>query len=211
MNVTIMPVGTLGANCYILSSQEKNCAIIDPGAQPDKIAKAIKDAGLTPQMILLTHGHHDHIGAVNQLKGYFPDCKRYIGVRDVEYLTDPDKNRAIFHYKNPEEFRIDGAETLAEGDSLTMDELTIRVLETPGHTQGGLTYLCEDALFTGDTLFYQNCGRCDLYGGDYEMLKQSLKKLAELPGDYIVYPGHERTSSLEHERKNNHYMREACS
>ena len=142
MNVTIVPVGMLGTNCYLLASAGKGCAIIDPGAQADKIAGIIDKAGLTPRYILLTHGHHDHIGAVKRLAARFPEVKIYIGENDMEMLLDGNKSLAIMRSENANEFIIDNAGTLTDGQEVALDELTIRVLDTPGHTRGGVSYLC---------------------------------------------------------------------
>lgn len=209
MKIAIIPVGMLGTNCYLLESKQKNCAVIDPGAQAEKIIKLIQKEGLTPKMVLLTHGHHDHIGGVNQLLEEYPGIPVYIGEEDLAMLEDTDKNRAAYRYDNLEAYIISHGEAIGEGETLELDELTIRVLHTPGHTRGGLIYLCGDAMFAGDTLFYENCGRCDLEGGDYPTMLQTLKRLAELEGDYIVYPGHGQSSTLEHERQHNRYMHEA--
>lgn len=211
MNVTIIPVGMLGTNCYILQSEKKNCIIFDPGAQPDKIIGIIEKAGLTPRYILLTHGHHDHIGGVNKLCERFPGIEVRIGTHDYEMITDTDKSLAILRSQRPEDYLIPQAKALADGDELTLDELTLKVVHTPGHTQGGVCYLCSNLMFSGDTLFQRECGRCDLYGGNYEQMLRSLKRLAELPGDYTVYPGHGESTVLSEERKRNPYMLEACS
>lgn len=209
MNVTIIPVGMLGTNCYLLSSEKKNCVIFDPGAQPDKIAGIIEKDGLTPKYILLTHGHHDHIGGVQKLLARFGDCKVYIGEGDKEMLEDTGKSLAISRNETAAEFLIPEAATLKDGQELTLDELTIKVLDTPGHTKGGVSYICGNLLFSGDTLFYGDVGRTDLYGGSYSVLKKSLKKLHDLPGDYCVYPGHGDATTLEYERKNNRYIGES--
>lgn len=211
MNVTIIPVGMLGTNCYLLASKQKNCVVIDPGAQPEKIAGHLEQEKLTPKMILLTHGHHDHIGGVNKLLELFPGLSVYIGREDLAMLRDTEKNRAAYRYDELSEYIIQHGEAIDEGWEQELDELKLRAIQTPGHTRGGMIYLCNDAMFSGDTLFYHNCGRCDLYGGDYSMMLQSLKRLANLEGDYIVYPGHGETSTLEEERKYNRYMGEACS
>ena len=207
MKISIMPVGLLGTNCYLLISDKNSCAVIDPGAQPEKIAKVIKDKGLTPRYILLTHGHHDHIGGVKKLLAAF-EMPLYIGQGDGELLTDDQKNRAALRYPNTDEYTINGAQLLEDGQELTLDELTIKVIATPGHTRGGVCFLCKDVIFSGDTLFRDDIGRCDLYGGDYDVMLESLQKLAALPGDYTVYPGHGENTTLEYERKNNRYINE---
>lgn len=209
MRITIMPVGMLGTNCYLLETEQKNCAVVDPGAQAEKIIAQLRESKLTPCHILLTHGHHDHIGAVKKLMQTFPDCALHIGREDLELLRDAQKSLGLFRNNNIDDFLHDNAKTVAEGDVIALDELELRVLETPGHTKGGVTYLCGDAMFSGDTLFLDDVGRTDLYGGDYDMLLSSLRKLAELTGDYAVYPGHGGTTTLSYERGSNRYILEA--
>lgn len=205
MNITVIPVGTLGTNCYLLASKEGNCAVIDPGAQPDKIEDAIRQKGLTPRYILLTHGHHDHIGGVKKLMTAFEPVLA-IGARDMELLTDSRKSLAAAKYNKLDDFMLENARALEDGEELELDELLIRILETPGHTKGGVVYLCEDVIFSGDTLFAGDVGRCDLYGGDYPTMKRSLARLRDLVGDYRVFPGHGPSTTLEEERKNNPYV-----
>jgi len=206
MDLTIMPVGMLGTNCYILASEQKSCLIIDPGAQPDKIANYLLQNGLAPKYILLTHGHYDHIGAVKRLMKRYPDAELYMGEGDVPLLTDPSVSNALNRGLSAEDALFDHVDTIREGDTLTVDGLTVQVLETPGHSQGGLTFVCGTFVFAGDTLFYESVGRTDLYGGDFNVLKESLKKLCDLLGDYDVYPGHGESTTLSHERRHNPYI-----
>lgn len=206
MTVTTMPVGMLGTNCYLIESEALGCAVVDPGAQPDKIIAVIKERGLTPRYILLTHGHHDHIGGVKKLMAAYPEALLYIGEGDMEMLGDTQKSLAIFRVEDDSDYVIGGVNPLREGDSLVLDELEIKVLDTPGHTKGGVTYRCGEALFAGDTLFYEDVGRTDLYGGDFQVLLASLAKLAALEGEYVVYPGHGEATSLNHERQYNSYI-----
>jgi len=209
VNIAIMPVGFLGTNCYIVSAESGDCAIIDPGAQPEKITSYLDGKKLKAKYILLTHGHHDHIGGVRKLMEAYPDAKLAIGKGDIEMLQDSKKSLAFDRYDSKEDFLIEREEPLHDGDELKLDDLTIRVMETPGHTIGGVCYVCGEAIFSGDTLFRGDVGRCDLYGGNYKEMLKSLKKLAELDGDYALYPGHGEDSTLEYERKNNMYIAEA--
>lgn len=206
MSLLVIPVGMLETNCYVLAGKEKNCFVIDPGAQPEKIIGEIDARGLTPKYLLLTHGHHDHTGGVKRLQEKYPGMKVYIGEKDAEMLTDENIRRMLFNGKTPEQYRFERVGTMKEGDTFTLDELTLHVYETPGHTKGGLTFVCGELMFTGDTLFFEEVGRCDLYGGSFETLKKSLKKLCALPGDYKVYPGHGESSTLDHERRHNPYI-----
>ncbi len=206
MKVIIAPVGTLGTNCYIAGSESGDAFVVDPGAQPEKLAGILKEQNLTPKYILLTHGHYDHIGGVKGLMEKFPDITLYIGENDKEMLEDASKSYAN-RWDDGEDHRILGAQTLKEGDTLEVGNLTVSVLDTPGHTKGGVCYLCGDVIFSGDTLFRGDIGRCDLYGGNFDVMKQSLAKLAALEGDYTVYPGHEQSTTLDYERAYNPYLR----
>lgn len=208
MNLMTVSVGMLGTNCYIAGSA-KSCAVIDPGAQPEKIIAAIEGEGLDVRYILLTHGHHDHIGGVRKLMEKFPDAELFIGKNDLEMLTDGSKSYARVKYDKSGDFFIEQAKTLSDGDVLEFDGVRITVLETPGHTKGGVCYICDNAIFSGDTLFFGDVGRCDLYGGDYGVMKQSLLKIIALNGDYGVYPGHGEATTLDYERQNNPYIAEA--
>ncbi len=194
---------TFSSNCYVVQSKENNAFIVDPGAEPENITEYLDGHGITPKMILLTHGHFDHIGAVKALRKAYPGIQVYISPEDVDLLQGDDKTGALgrrfIKDSSPYVFEPDGF--LREGEDLQLDELTIRVLETPGHTKGSVCLICGHTIFTGDTLFHHDCGRTDLYGGSFEQMCQSLKKLSLLREDYIIRPGHEELSSMGEERE----------
>ncbi len=193
---------TFSANCYVVQSREGNAFLVDPGAEAENIISYLEGCQATPRMILLTHGHFDHIGAVKDLKAKYPGLKVYISPEDVDLLQGDDKTGALgrrfIKDASPYVFEPDGF--LREGEDLHLDELTIQVLETPGHTKGSVCLICGHTIFTGDTLFHHDCGRTDLYGGSFEQMCQSLRKLSRLREDYIIRPGHEELSSMEEER-----------
>lgn len=188
MKLTVVPVGALQTNCYLLSSELGNAILFDCGDEANRIMRAVEAERVTPKYIFITHGHHDHIGAVEALRS------RY----NIPVVISQGESACL---RNKTNLKI-----VAEGDVITLDELRLKVLSTPGHTADGLTYLCQNLMFSGDTLFYEDCGRCDLAGGDYGVMQRSLKKLADLPGDYTVLPGHGQSSTLEHERACNPYF-----
>ncbi len=200
MNIKTIPVGQLETNCYVVINEEAlECVVIDPGDESNTIMDYIESSKLKCRAIMLTHGHFDHVGAVAEIAAE-TGCTVYINRRDEGYRV----GMSGMLFRLP-----DGGKTYDDGDVITEAGLTFRVLATPGHTPGGVSLICENALFTGDTLFRGSCGRTDLPGGDMKAEMESLKKLCALPGDYEVYPGHMDCSTLERERRFNHYCREA--
>lgn len=203
--INALQVGPLEENTYILSAGAgAGCVLVDPGAQAQRIAGRLDELGLQPQLILLTHGHFDHIGAAKQLRGQY-GCPIAIGEGDAEMLRDPEKSLAGAGCAPDYLFEPD--RLLQEGDSLQAAGLQFSVLETPGHTRGSMSYLCEDHLFCGDVLFCSSAGRTDLYGGDYDTLLETLRALALLPEYTEVYPGHGPSTSIGREKNQNPYLR----
>ena len=200
MLIKTLPVGQIETNCYIVTDENTlECAIIDPGDESNTILDYIEDHKLRPKYIFLTHGHFDHTMAVNAV---------YEETHATVCMNEKDSHAVIrnapFRFNPP-------ADTIwyKEGDELQVGSLTFRVIETPGHTPGGVCLICEDAIFCGDTLFRDSCGRTDLEGGDMNELLRSLKRLSDLPGDYEVYPGHMDSTTLGRERAYNYYMKYA--
>ena len=203
MQVKVLQVGPIGTNCYILENEKaRAAAIIDPGDEAGRILQVIEDDGVDVKYILLTHGHYDHTTAVPELHQALPQAEIYIHKADANGAGS-----RLF----PLAGQIPDLKFYDEGDALTLGELTIQVLHTPGHSKGSVTLKVGDVLFCGDTLFAGSCGRTDLAGGSYDEIMASLKKLGELPGDYHVCPGHDMTSTLERERRSNPFLREAMS
>ena len=202
MLIKTLPVGMLGTNCYVVTDESsRKCAIIDPGADSNTILDYVESNGLIPSAIFLTHGHFDHFMALDAVAEE-TGAPVYINEGDV----NPSGKRGRHKLDN------DGSLNLcAEGDVVAVGNLEFVVLETPGHSPGSVVFKCEDALFTGDTLFCGDCGRTDLEGGSEDLLMVSLKRLAGLEGDYEVYPGHAEASMLSNERSFNAYMKHACA
>jgi len=200
MLIKTLPVGMLDTNCYIVTDEKTlECAIIDPGADSNTILDYIESNNLIPRVIFITHGHFDHHIALNAvMEG--TGAKAYINKKDAttdgwhEQLKLADDGHMSW-YK--------------EGDIIKVGGLKFYILETPGHSPGSVTIVCENAMFTGDTLFRESCGRTDLEGGDPEILKSSLVRLANIDDDFEVYPGHAEASTLDFERAHNYYVRQA--
>ena len=187
LSVQTVIVGRLHTNCYIVTDQEtKEAVIIDPGGNAGDILNAVHGEGLTVRHILLTHGHFDHVLALEEVS-------RATGAKVVAHQAE--ELEADLFVKN--------------GDVLPLGAAVFEVLHTPGHTPGSVCYRIETLLFTGDTLFEGDCGRCDLPGGDYDAMLGSLRLLASLDGDYTVYPGHDVSTTLSRERGHNRNMLEA--
>ena len=197
MLIKTLPVGMLDTNCHIVTDNETlKCAIIDPGAESNTILDYVESNKLTPVFIFLTHGHFDHYMALDAVRAA-TEAPAYIHKNDVG---------------RRDQYKIDSGKDLnfyTEGDVFNIGGLEITVLETPGHSPGSVTLKCESTLFTGDTLFKDGCGRTDL-GGDMDVLLRSLRRLADLDGDYEVYPGHAECTTLSRERSFNYYMRHAA-
>ena len=201
MKVSVMQVGPIGTNCYFLQDEESGLmAIIDPGDDWERILHQVKKAEGEVKYILLTHGHYDHTTAVPDLVKALPGVQVYIHQADANGAGSQ-----LF----PLAAQVKDLNNYDEGDTLSLGSLTIEVLHTPGHSKGSVTLKVGDVLFTGDTLFCVSCGRTDLRGGSYEEIMASLKRLGELEGDFHVCPGHDRTSTLERERKYNPFLLEA--
>ena len=206
MKVLSAMVGPIMTNCYILCDEAaKVCAVIDPGDEPERIEALMATTVCTPVMILLTHGHFDHCPGVAGLLEKWPDLPVYIHEADV---TDGVGGELTFRRLDEKNQRY-----WHEGDTLTVGGLTLRVMETPGHSRGSVCLLVEGqgVIFSGDTLFRGNCGRCDFPGGDYRAMLRSLARLGRLEGQYQVYPGHEAATDMEYERKYNPYMKQGMT
>lgn len=202
MNIKTIPVGQLETNCYVVvNEQTLACVVIDPGDESNTIMDYIESNSLKCEAIMLTHGHFDHVGAVNEIMEQ-TGCALYINPRDEGYEV----GKSGMKFKMPE-----GGKYYDDGDVIVEAGLEFKVMATPGHTPGSVCLICGEALFTGDTLFRGSCGRADLPGGSMREELRSLKKICLLEGDYEVYPGHMDSSSLERERRFNHYCREAMA
>lgn len=205
MKIQTIPVGQLMTNCYLVcDEQAKVCAVVDPGDEAERIIDAVERSGCQVRFVLLTHGHYDHFtGLAGLLEKY--DVPVYIHPADAE-----EGRNNPWSLKFP---RLDEAHQrwYGEGDTLTLGSLIIHVLSTPGHSKGSVCLLVENVILAGDTLFYGSCGRTDFPGGDYKEMLLSLARLARLEGNYKVYPGHDRPTDLDWERRMNPYMRQGLT
>lgn len=206
MQMKSMQLGMVGTNCYIFWDEStKKCAVVDPGDKGELVAQWITAQGLEPVAVLLTHSHFDHILGIPGLRRTWPDLPVYCHPADI----NPTDTVRIFGTTFPSVTSFGNVLPYVEGDRVSVGDLSVEVISTPGHTPGSVTLRCGDVLFTGDTLFRSSVGRTDLEGGDFGKLLTSLKKLGSLAGDYRVLPGHESASTLAEERCYNGYLTQA--
>lgn len=197
MEVRTLVLGLFQTNTYLLVENDE-VVIIDPVSKSERIQSKILD-GERVVGILLTHGHFDHIGAVDELAEFY-QCPVYLHYEDYELTQDPQKN-----YSQTKKIKLKTKLSFYE-DHLQLGQFKFIIHHTPGHTPGSVCIEYKDRLFTGDTLFKQSVGRTDLYKGSPQDLKQSLRLIAKMNPHLIIYPGHEEQSTLADEFKNNPYF-----
>ncbi len=196
------PLGSLGTNCYVVYDEAKHCVIVDGDGSGQPVMDFIRQEGLTVGMILLTHAHFDHMGALSAFKQSY-GCPVGIGAKDAPLLEQPSLNLSAM-MGAPLSFQAD--RLFEDGDAFTIGQMHFTVLHTPGHTQGSVCYLVDHLLISGDTLFAGSCGRVDFPTGNAADMMASLRRLAGLDGDYTVLPGHEGVTTLSRERRLNPYL-----
>lgn len=203
MHIQPIPCDLYGEICYLVSTDAGDAAVVDPGPGAERLLPLLEALDLTLRGILLTHGHLDHVGGVAAVAG--SSCPVWIHPADLGIRAP------IFG-------RLSGTRAYGEGDAPAVGGLRFRVLHTPGHTPGSVCLLCDEpaspdvppVLFTGDTLFAGSCGRVDLDGSVPADMMRSLNRLAAMPGDCRVLPGHGPETTMAKERRDNYYMRLAA-
>ena len=203
IKIHTLPLGSYQTNCYIVYEETANsCAVIDPGYSPERVLEFVGKLGLTVDAVLLTHGHFDHVGGVEAIVKA-SGCALWM--REGDYTQRKNPQNDFFYPIHDCDFTE--VRFCEEGEHIHAGGLTFTAMETPGHTWGSVCYVCENAIFSGDTLFAGSCGRTDLPGGDWQTIMLSLERLAELEGDFDIYPGHGESTTLAREKQYNPYMR----
>lgn len=206
MEVKFLLTGHLAtySNCYGILT-EKAAIVVDPGRYTLEIAQFLKNNADKTRLILITHAHYDHIGGALQLRKE-TGVKIAIGKNEEFALSDRAFN--LSGRFTPEIPAFNANYTIEDEEEFTVGDVTVKAFETPGHTVGGMCYLINDCLFSGDMLFYETVGRADLPGGNVSDMKESLDRMMWLFSDEIkVYSGHGEATTIGHERKHNPYLR----
>lgn len=200
-----MAVGSYYANCYIVGSEEtKDAAIIDPGAEFQRIDEKIMELGLSPKIIILTHAHGDHIGAVNELVEKY-NTKVYIHENDAKALSDSNENYSKILFRK--DLTIKPDVLLKDGDTIELSDLKFDIIHTPGHTVGGICIKIGNIMMTGDTLFNKSIGRTDFIGGSFDEIIESItNKIFKYDDDTIIYPGHNSPTTIGSEKLDNPFV-----
>lgn len=191
MKIKTLVLGDYQVNTYLLSDEDGNCVIVDPGYEAERILRTAD--GLTIRAIFLTHGHFDHVGAVRPI-ALETGCKVYIHAGEAALPLM--MTRECIHYTDIYE----------DGDVIEIGSMRFTILHTPGHSPGSVCLRSENVLFSGDTLFLGSCGRTDFPACSPGDMRKSLNRLAAIRENLTVYPGHGPSTTLDHERKFNPYL-----
>ena len=203
--------GPLQVNTYLSRDDTGLGFIVDPGGFSPQAVSFIREKKIDLQYIILTHGHADHIGGVKGFKEEFPNAKVVASVHEKKLLHDGHLNSSVLICG--EEITVDADIYVKDGDEITVGNTTLTFLHTPGHSPGGMCIIATEGenqvCYSGDTLFFLSVGRTDFYGGDMDVLCDSIvKKLYVLPDDTLVLPGHMQETYIGDEKRNNPFVQD---
>lgn len=206
MKIEKFVTGIISTNCYLVSNKgTRQAVIVDPAAVPKALVKAVEEEGLKIEAVLLTHGHFDHMMGLDALLKLW-EVPVYVEEEDQEIMTDPRLNLSSTYTAG---YTFSGAESVKDGQILSLAGYDFQVLHTPGHTRGGCCYYVasEQVLFSGDTLFQTSVGRTDFPNSStLDLIRSIREKLLPLPDETVVYPGHMGETTIGHEREYNPYL-----
>ncbi len=208
MEIECLVLGDFATNCYVVRvhGEAKECLVIDPGFSPGPLMKFLKENELQPVKILLTHGHCDHIAGIEELQNEFGAIPVCVSSEDAKMLEEVKLNLS---WMTGTFIRLKADKQFAQGDEVGLDGLSFKVLATPGHTEGGVSFYSKDesVVFSGDTLFAGSIGRDDFPGGDRGVLLTSIReKLLTLPEETKVYSGHGPITTIGEEKQGNPFL-----
>lgn len=203
MKIITVCSASFASNTYLLVSGNEAFAV-DPSISVKALKSALEKEHATLTGVLLTHGHFDHVMSLDTVRDAF-GVPAYIHKDDAIMLTDGKKN-AFYDFFGQERVYKPAEKLLSDGDLLPLGNEQIKVLHTPGHTMGSVCYICDGGIVSGDTLFAESFGRCDLWGGDMGQMRKSLIRLREFPKDETIFPGHGEASPLGNALDNVAYL-----
>jgi glyoxylase-like metal-dependent hydrolase (beta-lactamase superfamily II) len=205
LDIHTFVVGPLQSNSYLVVDEgSRRAAVIDPGMESETVLDAVRRDALQLDTVIITHGHFDHVFSSALFKAE-TGAQVVMHPDDLPLLEEVPETARFFGFKAPVQPKPD--KLVREGDVISVGSLALRVLETPGHTPGGISLHLDNAVFVGDTLFAGSVGRTDLTGGSLEVLLHSIgSKLLTLPDRTVVYPGHGPATSIGAERRDNPFL-----
>lgn len=206
MHIEQIKTGMIEENCYLVYNDEA-LLIIDPGEDAAKIKTQIEKTQQQPVAILLTHTHYDHIGAVEELRQFY-QIPVYVSPLEQSWLGDPILNLSgLGRHDDIANIIVSPAEYEFEMKPYRLGNMTFRVVPTPGHSIGSVSFIFDDFVVSGDALFKGSIGRTDLYTGNLEQLLHSIQtQLFVLPDEFAVYPEHGDATTIEHEKRTNPFF-----
>lgn len=203
LTITRIKTGAIEENCYLISNNQ-NCLIVDPGAEADKIIAAINQLNVKPTAILLTHCHFDHIGALEEIRTQY-QIPVYVHPAEQSWLGDPNMNLSYKIGRTP--VIAKEAEHEFEMKHYDIGDFSFKVVPTPGHSVGSVSFIFDDFVIVGDALFKGSVGRTDIPTGDSIQLLESIStQLFTLPAETVAYPGHGDHTTIGHEKATNPFF-----